>query len=375
MSNVNERIIKERNKIYYNQTLLLLINFRVMLGLNNLPILRVPPANQDVWIVLLLSIPYILIFSLPLLFLSNKFNNFNLIEIIEKIMGRILGKIVGIYYFLVFLYYLVIFSSTFVEILDNALFRETPTWATASLFLITSIHIAHKGLRNLARLGEVLIPLILVSLFVFVILGYDNYQFANLFPILGNSTFKDINRGAIDISLRFVDAIIATMLTPYLVNKKDLNKVYIRSTIYSLLTITLITITTLTTLGPEFAKRINFPFLTYTRLINFQPAIQGFESVYIVFWIIGNIIRIAGYLYISSVSLGQITGIRNDRFILPLAILTLIAVQLIKDTRPVLGLRGPFNQITLIISFISILVIPIIVIIVYLFRRKFKERG
>lgn len=362
--------MSERNKIYYNQALLLLINFRIIMGLSNLPILRVPPSNQDAWIVLLLSIPYVIILSFPLLFLSNKFSDLSLIEIIEKLMGKIFGKILGAFYILVFLYYLTMFSSNFVEILDYSLFRETPTWATASLLLITCVYIGYKGLRNLARFGEFVIPIMIITMFIFVILGLRNYQFDYLFPILSDSTISQINKGAIIIGLRFVDILIATMLTPYLANKKELNKIYIRSTLFSLLIILIIVITIQCTLGTEFAKRINFPFLTYTRLINFEQTIQGFESIYIVSWIIGNIIRTSGYLFITSVSLEQFMGIRNDRFIIPIAILIFIAVQLIKDRRPVLGVNEPFSQITLIISVISIILIPIVLLIVYFFRKN-----
>ena len=367
--------IKKVDKVSFYQVVLLIMVYRLMTGLTYLPLVNVSPSNQDMWIVSLLSIFYTIIFCWPLLYLGNKFNNLNLLAYSEKIMGKFLGKIIGIFYSVFLFLGIFLLVSILVEILDSVLFPETPTYVTASIMLITCIYISYKGFRNIARLGEMVIPFILIMIFLAIILGYRNYDFRELLPIFKDSTFKEINIGAINIGLRFSDIIILAMITPHLEKKEDLNKIFFRSLIYSIGIVTLMLVVVQTTFGIEFARHINFPLFTLTRLLELGGNIQGFDSVYIISWIMGNVIKISGYLYFTTVALEQITSRKNQGFIIPVSIMVLIMVLLIKDNRPVLAVEQPIQRIVLILSTIAILVIPSIMLIVYFFRRKSLKPG
>ena len=367
--------IKKVDKVSFYQVVLLIMVYRLMTGLTYLPLVNVSPSNQDMWIVSLLSIFYTIIFCWPLLYLGNKFNNLNLLAYSEKIMGKFLGKIIGIFYSVFLFLGIFLLVSILVEILDSVLFPETPTYVTASIMLITCIYISYKGFRNIARLGEMVIPFILIMIFLAIILGYRNYDFRELLPIFKDSTFKEINIGAINIGLRFSDIIILAMITPHLEKKEDLNKIFFRSLIYSIGIVTLMLVVVQTTFGIEFARHINFPLFTLTRLLELGGNIQGFDSVYIISWIMGNVIKISGYLYFTTVALEQITSRKNQGFIIPVSIIVLIMVLLIKDNRPVLAVEQPIQRIVLILSTIAILVIPSIMLIVYFFRRKSLKPG
>lgn len=91
----------KQDKLYYHQSLLFIIIFKIMMALTYMPSLNIPPANQDVWIVDLVSIPYTIALALPLLYLSNKFKHC-FIDIAGIITGKVIGKIIGIYYSLFF---------------------------------------------------------------------------------------------------------------------------------------------------------------------------------------------------------------------------------------------------------------------------------
>lgn len=361
--------IKARNKVAYNQILLLMVLYRIMVGLTYMPAVNTTPANQDVWISTLLSIVYTIIFNLPLIYLSNKFNKLNLLESANKIMGRFLGGIIGVFYFLTFLFFSTVFVSTLVEILDASLFPATPTWFTASIIILTCAYISSRGLRNIARLGEIIVPIVIITIFFIVGLGYKNYKIFELLPVFMDSTFAEINLGAMETSLKFFDILILVMITPNLENKKDLNRIFVKSIIYSILIFILFLIPTQLTLGIEFAKHVNFPFLTFTRMIQIGE-IQGFDLLYITSWIMGNTLKITGYLYFTTIALGELTNRKNQIFIIPVSIIIFILVIFIKDRRSVLAVPNPFNTILSIVSIIAIIVIPLIMLIVYFFRRK-----
>ncbi len=353
------------------QTILLITIYRIIISLTYLPVVNTPPGNQDVWIMILLSIPYTIVFCFPILFLCNKFNNLTIIEYTEKIMGKVLGKVTGFIYAMILLIFNVLTVGILVEGLNTTMFPETPTWVTASIMLITCIYVAYKGLEPIARGSEIIVPFILIVVLIFIILGYQNYDFTVLLPILADSKIKDINKGAIYTAFKFLDIIILAMITPYLSNKEDLNKIFIQSVMYSIFTVLLVVIATQASLGIEFTKRSNFPFFTFTRLVNILDFIQRIDVLYIVSWIAGNIGKIAGYLYFSALAFKQVFKKGEYKnYIIPIALITLIVVILIKDKRPILGIKGSIENIVLVMSILSIGILPIITLTIYFFRRK-----
>lgn len=363
---------KKADKLYYNQVLLLLLLNRMILGLTYLPELNTPPANQDIWVMLLLSIPYTIVFTLPLLYLGNKFSQYNFFEYIEMIMGKFLGKIIGIFYTIDFLINLSFFTSAFVEILDSSLYDETPTVVNVVILMITCTYIVYKGIMNLGRLGQFIVPFIIALYFILALLGIKNYDFEVFLPILRDSTFKDLNKGAIISSLRYTDILILIMMVPYLDEKRNINRIYIRALIYSVLIVIMTVVIVQATFGVEYAKIVNFPYYNFTRLIKIGET-QGFDLLYVVSWIMGNVIKISGYFYLTTIAIGKVVNRRNQIFIIPVAIVTTILVVLLKDNRPVIATRSPIPQVLIPLSAVAIIVIPLAIVIVYLFRRNKLE--
>ncbi len=53
------------NKISTYQVILLIIIYRVTIAFTYLPVVNIPPGNQDIWITLLMSIPYTILLCVP----------------------------------------------------------------------------------------------------------------------------------------------------------------------------------------------------------------------------------------------------------------------------------------------------------------------
>ena len=363
--------IKKKNKISSYQALLLITVYRVIIAFTYLPVINIPPANQDIWIALLLSIPYTVLICLPILYLSNKFKDLTIIEYTEKILGKSFGKTLDILYTFYLLMFTFILVAVLTEILNSTMFPETPTWATTLLMLLTCSYVAFKGLVAIARGAEIFVPFIFGVVFLFIILGFKNYDYNILFPIFSDSNFKEINIGAIDIGMKFSDIIILAMITPHLEKKEDLNKVFIKSVIYSILLIIIVVVATQLALGIEYAKHANFPFFIFTRLINLFDFIQRIDALFVVAWMAGNIGKISGYLYFTTVAFTQTIGKTNNKtYIIPVSIIIFIITILIKDRRSILGVGKFLTKIILITSLIFIFIIPLITVIVYFIRRK-----
>lgn len=358
-----------KDKIYLHQAIFLIAISRMMVPLTYAPLIKSEYANQDTWFIILISIPYTLIISLPLLYLSYKFSGMNLLEFTEIIMGKFLGRILAFVYGLVFLFYLVFYTGTFIEILESALYPNTPPCVNLSILILTTIYIVNKGLINIARLGEIVFPIVLFIFFMLLLLGLENYDFDVLLPILKDSNFKQLNLGAIFNSLVHMDILILTMIAPNLERKKDVNKIFIYSVLFSSVITILSTVVIQATLGIAYTKHSNFPFYTYARLIKIGDT-MGFDLLYVIAWIIGSLLRLCGYFYICTVAFGKILNTRNQKTYIPLTIIMTIIALYIKERRTIVTKIELPQIIIRAITVVSIIVIPSILLITYFIRRK-----
>ena len=106
-------------------------------------------------------------------------------------------------------------------------------------------------------------------------------------------------------------------------------------------------------------------------MINLLDFIQRIDVLSVIAWITGNIVKIAGYLYFTSVAFSQtLNKQKNQPYIIPIAIVVLIVTVLIKDRRSLLSVGKLLQDTILITSAITILIFPMIILVVYFFRKK-----
>ena len=358
------------------QAILFLTIFRITLGISYTPALGLPPANQDVWIVVILSLVYTLLLRLPLLFLANRFSDLTMMEYVEKIMGKSLGKIIviiyGLYYFFYAIFTLII-QSQFVGV---AILPNSPYWLIVLFVTVLSIFICLKGLLMFYWTGEFIIPLALSLIIALILLGLKNVDFKLLLPILSDSSFLDINRGAIMLSFILTDILILVMSIPLLQNKKDINKIFFKSNLYSVIIVTIVIIVSLGALGVEQAKHSNYPFLIYTRLIDYSSVFERIDLIFVVSWLSANIGRVIVYMYLSFMVFNHVLKPKKSNLLIYIIniLVSIISLYLLNTGIKIMT-KGLLNTILMYISIIFVTIIPLIAMIVYFFRRKSISRS
>jgi len=85
-------------KISSRQIILLITVSRVTIILTVMSTIYIPPANQDIWLIVILSFFYTILITRPIVFLTNRFKDLSTIGYMEKIFGKVIGKIIaGLY--------------------------------------------------------------------------------------------------------------------------------------------------------------------------------------------------------------------------------------------------------------------------------------
>ena len=372
-------------KVSYLQIIYIIVICRIITAYAALPEVNTPPANQDVWVISILSIIYIFIISAPLLFLTNRFSNMTPVQYSKKIMGKFLGIFPGMVFTTFMFFISLLHLAQFIVFLDGVLLQETPTYVIMIFMIAICSYTAYMGIECIARVSEIFVPIVLFAIILFMILSINNMDFNAFLPILYESDFLQINFGAFSIASRFSDLIIFCMLVPYCNKIGDcnltkgnskgiftgINKVFLIIVIACTVLFLLIIISTQSVLGIEISKQENYPFYKLVGQISLFEFIERIESLYIIIWGIGAFIKFSVFLYFTSVGIQQVLSVKSNKiFIIPIGVILFMIILLtniksIEVTRQIFSYKFIPN-----IIFAIIFGIPLILLIVYIFRKK-----
>ncbi|MGI5849216.1 MAG: GerAB/ArcD/ProY family transporter [Christensenellales bacterium] len=336
-----------------------------------LPIMTSPPANQDMWIVLLISFVYLLVFNAPVLFLVNRFRGMNAVEMVETTMGKVLGKALLIPYVLFFLYCFtacMLITAVFINIY---IFPETPTWGLLIFMIVPICYAAYKGAGTIGRLATFIVPFILLTIVFFPVFESDKMDFRVLQPVLADSTFLELNEGAFFTAARYSEILIFWVFSYYLGQKISINKTYAVALIVFGIAFSLILIPTMLVLGVEFAKHLWNPYYVFTRQVEIFDFIERASSLNALSWFPVAVLKLTIYNYMASyVFAGMINAKTHKNFVIPFSIIAFIICLLpVMDKSSTIEMLRS-DRIFPFVILPVVFIIPLIVIITYFIRRK-----
>lgn len=361
----------DNKKLSLYQAVLLIVASRISNLHIYLPALNAPPYNQDIWIVELLSALYIFIISMPILYLVNKFEVINFMEIIEILCGKFVGKFIVFIYALFLLFVCVLLNGHLMQFVGSAIMPETPVYIIILFSGIATIYVSFKGIETMGRTAEILVPLILIIIIMFTLLSLNKMDFKFIFPILADSKLSDINIGSLNIALRFYDIILIAALSSNFQKKSHINKcLYISVSIITVFFV-IMTISTQAVLGVEQAKHARFPYFIYTRQINLFDFIQRVESINVISCFFTVFIKLSIYSYASALCMQQIFNTKSYKiFIIPEVIVTYLGIRYTPLYKSVIFSKVLSYKIFPFMSAVVIIVIPVFLLIIYFFRRR-----
>jgi spore germination protein KB len=169
----------------------------------------------------------------------------------------------------------------------------------------------------------------------------------------------------------YTEVLILLVLFPSLRPKDSINKALISSTFLYTAALLVMVIPTLTLLGLDIARHSWNPYYMFTRQVAAFTFIQRVESLNVIAWYIGFIIKIALYNFLASYTLSKVFVTKSHKvFAGPLFLMTYIAglLPFLNRTNVVDILRS--HKVFAPIVFFYILFLPAVVIVVYWLRRK-----
>lgn len=365
-------------KITSRQMIFLMAITRTSISISTMPTINLPPYNQDMWIMVLLSIIYTTVMMIPLLFLANKFKKYSLIGYLQIIYGNKIGKIIGTLYGLFFILQSINGATIQSELVASTLLDDSSNIVVSIAFMIACIYCVSRGIANLTRAAEAFGPVVLIILVILLLLGLPNVHFELLKPVFVDSTLNDLSMGAFKLSLFYIEITFLAMLVPELQNNSDINKIFMISNVLTGILLAIIVVMTQSVMGIEYTRHANFPFLFYTRSIEQFRVFQRIDFLFVIGWLIASIGRISSFTYIAVRAFREVFNKKEDEKIILMVVglIVIIATVVIIRDRSVIGIRKHFDLFYNILSLIYIISIPSITCIICFFRRKsIKNKG
>ncbi|MDI4645786.1 GerAB/ArcD/ProY family transporter [Cohnella hashimotonis] len=355
-------------KISSTQLGFLIFTFIISTNLLTVPSFTVMFAMQDAWISELIASATGFLSIAVMCELSRRYPGLTVEQYSTRILGKWLGKIVSANY----AYYWFISISTITMqhtgFVGTLLLPETPFTVISLTLLVLSGAAALLGIEVIARSNEFLTLLLLVMFIPLLILTISEANAHLLKPVMENGPLP-VLQGAINPAGGFMNQVfILGWLLPYYQSSGNARK----PSIIALSGVTLMSVSlimlTIMILGPLTGK-LTYSFLSVVQYIGIEGSFERLEAIAVATWVIGCFVKIAVSVFIFSVCVGRLFGIRDYRdLVLPLALLSLVgSVWIFPNAAALLNyLVFTFP----VLAFANQTVIPLVLLAVDAARRK-----
>lgn len=299
----------EGGKISAKQMILLVFVSRIIIMITFLPSLTAPPANQDVWLSILLMVPTNLIIAVPVYLLAKRFPNQTLYEYCQTILGKA-GQGVGILFVWFSLHSASLSLSNFSKFFTTTIMPETPSLFFIITLTLISAYAVHHGIEILGRFSEFIAPFIMIGLITIFLFLSKDMDFHELTPILEEGIYPTLLGGLYASSL-MIETLALGIILPFLNDQKKSKEVFIFSSFLLLPFALIITLLVITTFGAELARTFIYPTYNAVRFVHVGDFLERIDAIHIGIWILGMYIKISFTYYLTVLGLSQLFHLKD----------------------------------------------------------------
>lgn len=180
-------------------------------------------TKQDFWLVVISGFLFGLPLVLTFVFITKKFPNLDLTQILEKVYGKILGKFITALYFLYFLLVLSFNLRDIATFYTGFIMQDLPTISFIIVFGLLCAYAVKTGLDNIAKMSILTITFGIFTPIFTSLLLIGEMDFSNLMPVAEISAETYLKSVGIFVTIPFGELIVFLMIIPYVKEKKKLS--------------------------------------------------------------------------------------------------------------------------------------------------------
>jgi spore germination protein KB len=357
------------------QVILLTTGCALMLPYTFMPILKMPNINQDVWIVLSLSLVYSIIIDAPIIILIKIFKCKDINDIINAVTNPLIGRVIASLYIILFVLNFITYASIIMQFILTSIIPNTPYFVVLLITLAPSAYATIKGGGVLARISVFFMPCLFLTIITFALFGISDMDISKLLPAFGDSTLAEINKNAFISASRSLDVVILFVFNAQLKKKVNLTRVYFSSIILYIIFMLLILLPIIMVLGHKYAGMALNPYYTYARQVKFYDSLERLQALSVLVSFPGMILRLGTYGYLACNMLYKMVNKKfNKNGIVGVFYVFTFAILVVPNWRSVAIIL--LTQDMWVYSYIVFLIktlIPLLLLLTYLIRNSLKK--
>ncbi|WHY74891.1 endospore germination permease [Fictibacillus enclensis] len=299
----------EKGKISSYQMALIMYPTIAATALLTVPGITGMYAERDMWISPIIGsvngfITVFIVFQLHKLYPQE-----SLIQLIERIIGRFMGKIIGFLYLFFFLHSGSIILREYSTFISVSFLQTTPPFVIIGGMVLVCSFAVRGGIEGLGRTANLFVPMVALLPLLIASLLLKDFEPQNMLPVIEHG-FGPVLLGAAAPQAWFGQTLFISMILPFLSDREKGMK-------WSLIMVIVITVNfTITNLLAVFlfngtASGYAYPLFTAVRYITIATFFEHLESVTIAIWITGIFIKIAMVYYALVLGTAQWLNLKD----------------------------------------------------------------
>ena len=330
-------------------------------------------AKHDVWLAILIS----MLMSVPILLIYSKIQMLypgkNIYEIFDNVFGKVIGKIMS----LMFIWYSFHLGSlvirNFTEFIVTVSLPKTPQNIVGLFMIFLCIWAVKAGIEVICRWTAIMLPLTLFVVFSVTLLFAPLLNFKNLKPVLYFGMGPVIDSAFSVEAFPFAETIIFLAVLSHLREQKSVYKVYFLSLLISGISILMVSVPTLLSIGVPNIAVIFFPTYASVRLVNIGDFLQRLEITVATVFLFAGFIKTSICLYSTSIGVAHLLGLKSYRHIVALLglAMSILSVIVYSNTSEMFDWSNNFYKYY---AFIFQVILPVITFIVIIARKIFSKK-
>lgn len=301
----------EGGQISARQATLLTITVLVATVIIFVPSLTVTIAGQDAWMVPFAATLVAFGITVLVVALERRHPGQSLVQITETVLGRVLGKALSALFVFWLMHTNAIVLREVGDFITTNFLEETPVVVLEGSIALIAAVIVVLGLEVIARMNEVILPLMTVMLATVILLLVKDFEPERLAPVLEHGVLP-VLRASATPSAFWGEVVLLGMILPFLERKDQALRVGLWGSFVALLLIVTVITSMIMLFGAEETERI-ISFIELSRNVRLGPFVERIEAIPIAIWLTGLVIKVAFFLYVAVLALAQWAGLSDYR--------------------------------------------------------------
>lgn len=281
-------------------------------------------AKQDSWIVALLSAAAGFLLSTLYLALYRLSPGEDHVALFERILGRLLGRLLVLVYGLTFVYVAGRVLRDFGELITALILPFTPLFVILICLTALIFYGVRLGLEPIGRVAEMALVFLLSMLVIQIVLlaGSGVIHAEYLEPVAHHKMEILKNVWPLGVTVPFGETIVFLTFYHQVSRQRQLRALVWSGVAVSGSLLALLNALAVATLGPDLYARTIYPIFTAFQQVSIADFVENLDALIAVYVGVAAFFKITVFLYAASKSIAGVLRLENDR--VPLAPLTLL---------------------------------------------------